>query len=45
MVVVFVSDQDAVEPVNALLDSRQAGQGFAFAKSGINKEAGALRLE
>src|ERR1700738_2852264 len=45
MIVVFVSNQDAVEPVNALLDSRQARQGFAFAKSGVYKEAGALRLE
>lgn len=45
MIVVFVSDQNAVEPVNAFLDSRKAGQGFAFAKSGVNKEAGTLRLE
>ena len=45
MIVVFVSNQDAVEPVDALLDSRQARQGFAFPKSGVYKEAGALRLE
>ena len=45
MIVVFVSDQDAVEPLNALLDSRQPRQRFAFAESSVNKEAGALCLE
>jgi hypothetical protein len=45
MIGVFVSDQNAVEPVNASLDCRQPRQGFAFAKSGVNKEAGTLRLE
>jgi hypothetical protein len=40
-----VRNQNAVEPVNALLDSREAGQGFALAQSGVNKESGALRLE
>ena len=45
MIVVFVSDQNAVEAVNAFLDSRQPRQRFALAKSGVNKEASTLRLE
>jgi len=39
MIVVFVSDENAVDAVNALLDSGQAGQGFALAQSGVNEEA------
>ena len=45
MIVMFVGNQDAVEVFNVLLDRRQPRQRFAFAKSGVNKEAGALRLE
>jgi hypothetical protein len=41
----FMGNQDAVEPVNALFDSGEAGQGFALAQSRVNKESGALRLE
>jgi hypothetical protein len=42
---VFVSDQDAVEVVNTLFDGGKSRESFALAKSGVNKEAGALRLE
>jgi hypothetical protein len=45
MIVMFVGDENAVDAVNALFDSGQAGQGFALAQSGVNKEAGALGLE
>jgi hypothetical protein len=45
MIVVFVGNQNAIEPVNRLLDSGQACQGLAFAKSRVNKESGALCLE
>ena len=42
---VLVGDEDAVELVDGLFDGGEAGQGFAFAESGVNKEAGALGLE
>ena len=45
MIVVFVRDQDTVEVVYFFLDCRESGQGFAFAESGVNQEAGTLGLE
>jgi hypothetical protein len=40
-----VGNENAVEALNAFFDGRQARQGFAFAESGVNQEAGALGLE
>ncbi len=45
MIVMFVSDQDAVEMVDIRSDGSEAGEGFAFAEAGVDEEAGALRLE
>ena len=45
MIVVFVSNENAVEAVYFFFDGRHARQSFAFAKSGINQEAGVLGLE
>jgi hypothetical protein len=45
MVGVLVRDEDTVEMVDGLFDGSEAGQGFAFAESGVNEEAGTLGLE
>ena len=45
MVGVLVRDEDAVEVIDGLFNGREAGERFAFAESGVNEEAGALRLE
>ena len=42
---VLVSDQDGVEVVKFPADGSEAGQGFAFAKAGVNKDAGAFSFE
>jgi hypothetical protein len=42
---VFVSDQDGVEPVKLPADGREAGEGFAFSKAGVNEDAGAFGFE
>src|SRR4029077_9581137 len=45
VIVMFVGDQDGVEVLDVDFESREAGEGFAFAESGVNEESGALRLE
>jgi len=45
MVGVLVRDEDAVEVIDALFNGGKASESFAFAESGVNEEAGALRLE
>ena len=45
MVGVLVRDEDAVEVINGLFNGGEAGESFAFAESGVNEEASALRLE
>ena len=42
---VLVGDKDAVEEIDGLSNGGEAGERFAFAESGVNEEAGALRLE
>ena len=39
---VLVGDQDGVEMIDFAADSGQAGQGFAFAQTGIDEDARAL---
>ena len=45
MIIVFVSNENAVEAIYFLLDSRQARQSFALTETGINQESGMLSLE
>jgi hypothetical protein len=45
VIVVFVGDQDAIDTFDIHLDGRKSRKGFALAKSGVDEEAGALRLE
>jgi len=42
---VLVGDEDAVNVLDASFDGGEPGERFAFAKSGVHEEAGALRLE
>jgi hypothetical protein len=45
MICVFVRNKDTIQVVDFLLDRRKPGESFAFAKPGVNKEAGVLGLE
>ena len=45
MIIVFVSNENAVEAIYFLFDDCQTRQSFAFTESGINQEAGPLGLE
>ena len=45
MVVVFVSNEDAIEPGYIVFDGGKPRERFAFAKSGVNQESGMLGLE
>ncbi len=42
---VLVGDKDAVDVVDGLFDSRESGERFALAETGVHEEAGALGLE
>ena len=41
----LVSDEDAVDTVDAQFDGRETRKSFAFAEATVHKESGALRLE
>lgn len=45
MIGVFVSDQDSVEVCKVGSDSGQPGQGFAFPKASVDKDAGVFSFE
>ena len=45
MIGVFVGDENSVEMFDGFLDGGEAGESFAFAESGVDEEAGALRLQ
>jgi hypothetical protein len=45
MIAMFVGDQDTVEVLDVFFDGGKPRQRFAFAKSGVNEEAGMLCLE
>ena len=42
---VFVGDEDAVDVLDGSLNSRESGERFALAETGVNEEAGPLGLE
>jgi hypothetical protein len=41
----FVGDENSVELIDRDVAGSQTGEGFAFAESAIDKEAGALRFK
>ncbi len=41
----FVSDEDAVDAIDALLDGGKPRQSFALAQAAVHEKSGALRLE
>ena len=45
VVAMLVSDEDAVDAVDAQFDGRETRKSFAFAEATIHEESGALRLE
>jgi hypothetical protein len=42
---VFVGDEDGVEMVDVAFDSGEAGEGFAFAETGVNEDAGGVAFQ
>jgi hypothetical protein len=45
MIRMFVSNQDAVDALDVLLDRGKPRQRFALSKATVHKESGSLRLE
>ncbi len=41
----FVGDEDGVETIEFATDGGEAGEGFAFAETGVNEDAGGLGFE
>jgi hypothetical protein len=42
---VFVSDEDGVEMIEIAFNGSEAGESFAFAEAGVDKDAGSFGFE